>query len=219
MGRTQSHEWLDSLRLVRMYAGDQAIPTLCSCLDFEAAWSGRNGWILNEVQACREAPSTDYVHDWNREGTPAELEQNRRTLAILKKLASPVPAAALALSPLRSFPQDQSAHRFRSDSQAHSGQRGDHVRVSAHHDPPDLSSDLVYALRDVPSMYELAPTFVTWCSIPDRYVALGITRAVGQTTPRAVAAARAGRSRRQHDALFALQGISGRAAAKEQGTT
>ena len=38
----QNRAWLDSLRLMRMYAGDQAVPALLSCLDFDADWSGRN---------------------------------------------------------------------------------------------------------------------------------------------------------------------------------
>jgi HEAT repeat protein len=93
-GREQNHEWLDSLRLLRLHAGDKAIPTMLSCLDFDVAWSGRNWWILNEVRACPKAPPTDYAHDYNTAGTPEQWEQNLRTLQALKPLAGPIPAAA-----------------------------------------------------------------------------------------------------------------------------
>jgi hypothetical protein len=93
MGREQNHEWLDSLRLLRMYAGEEAVPTMLSCLDFDVTWSGRNWWILNEVRACPKAPPTDYAHDHNSDGTPEQWEQNRRTLQALKPLAGPIPAA------------------------------------------------------------------------------------------------------------------------------
>ena len=91
IGREQNHEWLDSLRLLRLYAGDQAIPTLLSCLDFDAAWSGRNWWILNEVRACPKAPPADYEHDPNSDGTPEQWEKNRHTLQALKPLAGSIP--------------------------------------------------------------------------------------------------------------------------------
>jgi HEAT repeat protein len=101
MRRALDSEWLDTLRLLRMYGGERAIPALLSGLDFEAPWSGRNWWILHQVAACPKAPAIAYTHDPNREGTPAEVEQNRRTLAALKKLAGPVPTRALAPKPQR----------------------------------------------------------------------------------------------------------------------
>ena len=88
----ENPEWVDSLRLVRMYAGAQAIPTLLSCLDFEAAWSGRNMWILHEVSACRGAPAAYYEYDPNSNGTSAAWARNLRTLERLKPLAGPIPA-------------------------------------------------------------------------------------------------------------------------------
>jgi hypothetical protein len=93
IGREQNHEWLDSLRLLRMYAGNQAIPALLSCLDFDVAWSGRNWWILNEVQACPNAPHIEYDHDPNSDGTPEQWEKNLHTLQMLKALAGPIPAS------------------------------------------------------------------------------------------------------------------------------
>jgi hypothetical protein len=93
MGREMNHEWHDSLRLLRMYAGERAVPTMLSCLDFEVAWSGRNWWILNDVRACRNAPPSDYAHDNNTDGTPEPWEKNLRTLQALKPLAGPIPEA------------------------------------------------------------------------------------------------------------------------------
>jgi HEAT repeat protein len=93
VGREESHEWLDSLRLLRMYASDQAIPALLSYLDFDVAWSGRNWWILNEVQACPNTPHIEYDHDPNSDGTPEQWEKNLHTLQELKSLAGPIPAS------------------------------------------------------------------------------------------------------------------------------
>jgi hypothetical protein len=93
MRRDLGHEWLDSLRLMRMYGGEQAIPTLLSCLDYDVAWSYRNWWILNEVKACPNAPEIDYAYDPNYEGTSEQREKNLRTLQELKNLSGPIPAA------------------------------------------------------------------------------------------------------------------------------
>ncbi len=92
MSRDQG-SWLDSLRLVRMYGGEKAIPTLLSGLDFGAPWSYRNWWILNSVQACPNAPAIEYAYDPNSDGTPQEWEKNRQTLQQLKALAAPIPDA------------------------------------------------------------------------------------------------------------------------------
>lgn len=87
-GREQDHEWLDSLRLLRMYGGDKAIPTMLSCLDFDAAWSGRNRWILETgVKPCSHAPPCDYQYDPNSSGTPEQREKNLRILQSLKPFA------------------------------------------------------------------------------------------------------------------------------------
>ena len=94
-GREENHEWLDSLRLLRMYAGAQAIPALLSYLDFDVAWSGRNWWILNQVQACPNAPHIEYEHDPNSDGTLEQWERNRRSLQALKPLAGSIPGFAV----------------------------------------------------------------------------------------------------------------------------
>ena len=91
MCRGEDHGgWLDTLRLFRLYGGERAVPALLSGLDFDAAWSGRNWWILNEVQACPNAPKFAYEHDPNSNGTPEACAKNARTLAELKKLAGPI---------------------------------------------------------------------------------------------------------------------------------
>ena len=91
-GREMNHEWLDSIRLLRMYGGEKAIPTLLSCLDFDAAWSDRNWWILETgVKPCPNAPPCDYEHDSNSNGTPEERRQNLQVLRSLKPLAGPIP--------------------------------------------------------------------------------------------------------------------------------
>lgn len=103
IGRELNHEWIDSLRLLRMYAGKQAIPAMLSCLDFDVAWSGRNWWILNEVRACPGAPPAEYSHDNNRDdGTLEEKDANLRTLQALRHLAGPVPSQvrSAAIAPI-----------------------------------------------------------------------------------------------------------------------
>lgn len=90
--REQNHEWLDSLRLLRMYGGEKAIPTMLSCLDFDATWSGRNWWILETgVKPCPNAPPCDYEHDPNTDGTPEQWQKNLKSLRSLKPLAGPLP--------------------------------------------------------------------------------------------------------------------------------
>ena len=102
IGREENHEWLDSIRLLRMYAGDQAIPSLLSYLDFDAVWSGRNWWILETgVKPCPNAPPCDYEHDSNSDGTPEQWQKNLKLLQTLKPLAAPLPKFSVppAISP------------------------------------------------------------------------------------------------------------------------
>ena len=90
MGRGFSPEWMDSLRLMRLYGGDRAIPSLLSCLDFTVGWSWRNWWLLETVKSCPKPPAIDYTHNPNREGQPDEVARNLRTLEALKALAGPI---------------------------------------------------------------------------------------------------------------------------------
>ena len=93
-----NHWWYESLRLLRMYCGSNAIPTMLSCLDFDVAWSDRNHWILYEVKICPNAPVFDnYIWEtdlggspyWPN-GTPEMWTNNLRTLQKLKALAGPI---------------------------------------------------------------------------------------------------------------------------------
>jgi len=174
-GRTQSPEWLDTLRLVRMYAGEEAIPLLCRCLDFDAAWSGRNAWVLYQVQACPNAPPTDYIHDWNREGTPAEVERNRRTLAALKKLAEPIPSAPPRRIPPRPYLKTDPPIDFA--PQLKSAQ--DRVEITSgflHITLSRTSLQQTYSPSEpYHALYELAQRLRGLVQHPDRDTMLGIT--------------------------------------------
>jgi HEAT repeat protein len=91
MDRKRDKDWLDSVRLLRMYGGEKAIPSLLSCLDFDVAWSGRNWCILEfGVKPCPQAPPIDYEHNSNSDGTPEQWQKNLQLLRTLKPLAGPI---------------------------------------------------------------------------------------------------------------------------------
>lgn len=93
--RHNSREWLDSLSLLRIWGGDKAFPVLLSCLDFDVPWSHRNFWILHNAEYAKGAPKFKYIYDPNSEGTPEEHENNRKTLEMLRDLASPIPESSV----------------------------------------------------------------------------------------------------------------------------
>ncbi len=118
MKREQDGEWHDCQRLLRLHGDTNAIPTLLSALDYDVPWSYRNWWILNEVQACSDAPHFQYDHDPNSDGTPEQWEQNRRTLAELKPLAGTIrplakPIATPQVKYLKTDPPINFAPAFR----------------------------------------------------------------------------------------------------------
>ena len=90
IGREPNQEWRASLYLLREYAGDQVVPELLSYLDFDAAWSERNFWILDQVKTCSKAPHIVYEYDPNSNRTPEQRDKNLSTLQALKALASPI---------------------------------------------------------------------------------------------------------------------------------
>ena len=90
IGREPNQEWRASLYLLREYAGKRVVPDLLSYLDFDAAWSERNFWILDQVKTCSEAPHIVYEYDPNSNRTPEQRDKNLRTLQALKALASPI---------------------------------------------------------------------------------------------------------------------------------
>ena len=94
MGREYNNTrgWMDSLRLLRLYGGEKAIPTMLSCVDYDVAWSDRNWWILEQgVKPCPNSPQFEYEHDPNSDGTPEQWTNNLRVLQMLKPLAGSIP--------------------------------------------------------------------------------------------------------------------------------
>ena len=89
--RHNTDTWLDSLSIVRIWGGKDAVPTLLSVVDFDVPWSHRNFWILHHVKYAKGAPEFDYHYDPNTQGTPKQHEENRQLLARLKPLAAPRP--------------------------------------------------------------------------------------------------------------------------------
>ncbi len=75
----------DAPRLLRLYTSDKAAPALLSCLDFENP-DIRNYYnltIIDNQLACNGL-AIPWIGDLNRDGTPEEIEQNRRTLKQIK---------------------------------------------------------------------------------------------------------------------------------------
>ena len=76
----------EALRLLRMYAGEEAAPAMVSCLDFEnpAVRSYYNYVILGALEATPGAPKATWNNDPNADGTPQQVEENRKTLERLR---------------------------------------------------------------------------------------------------------------------------------------
>ncbi|MFO0915022.1 MAG: HEAT repeat domain-containing protein [Pirellulales bacterium] len=100
MGRRMDSAWHESLRMARMYGGEEAIPMLVSCLDFDVPWSYRNWWIIEAVKACTDAPQVDYAYDPNSNGTPSQWEANERVLWELNKISGPGRRSPVGKKPL-----------------------------------------------------------------------------------------------------------------------
>jgi len=75
----------DVPRLLRLYTGDKAAPALLSSLDFDnpAVRNYSNMTIMDNQLAC-DGLAVPWIADLNRDGTPEEIEQNRRTLQCIK---------------------------------------------------------------------------------------------------------------------------------------
>ena len=76
----------DAPRLLRLYAGPKAVPALLSCLDYDepSIRSSYNWWIMHHQSSCDGGLKIPWISDLNRDGTPTEIEQNRRSLKIVK---------------------------------------------------------------------------------------------------------------------------------------
>ena len=73
-------------RLLRLYAGEKAVPTLLGCMDFDDPFirDYYNYELVYSQAYCQGGLKIPWISDLNRDGTPEEIEQNRRTLKIIK---------------------------------------------------------------------------------------------------------------------------------------
>ncbi|MGB2820712.1 MAG: hypothetical protein WBF17_06995, partial [Phycisphaerae bacterium] len=76
----------DAGRLMRLYAGPKAVPALLSCLDPNdpSVRGYYNQSIVYSQGSCQGGLRIPWISDLNRDGKPAEIEQNRKTLKILR---------------------------------------------------------------------------------------------------------------------------------------
>lgn len=89
--RHNSREWLDSLSVLRIWCGEDALPVLLSVVDWDRPWSHRNFWILHHAKYAKGAPEFDYIYDPNSQGTVEQHAANRQLFERLKPLAAPRP--------------------------------------------------------------------------------------------------------------------------------
>jgi hypothetical protein len=75
----------DAPRLLRLYAPQLAVSTLLRCLDFSnpSVRTSYNSSVISSQMACRGL-AVPWVYNPNRDGTPAEIRQNERTLRQLQ---------------------------------------------------------------------------------------------------------------------------------------
>lgn len=82
----------ESIRLIRVYAGAAAAPALIGCLRFdEPSPKGHyNFFLILAIHHAEKGPDCYYrwKHDPNTDGTPEEIENNRKILAELKAWAA-----------------------------------------------------------------------------------------------------------------------------------
>lgn len=84
--RKGTHSIGDAPRLMRLYSGARSVPALLSCLDYEnpSIRSSYNWWVIYSQSSCDGGLRTPWISDLNRNGTPEEIENNRKTLKIIK---------------------------------------------------------------------------------------------------------------------------------------
>lgn len=82
----------ESMRLIRLYSGEEAAPALIGCLDFDdpSTKNTYNFFLILAIHHCKNGPDCYYrwKHDPNRAGTPDEIENNRNIFAELKAFAA-----------------------------------------------------------------------------------------------------------------------------------
>ena len=78
----------ESIRLIRLHAGDGAARVLASCLRFDDPSPRHlyNAFLIEQIRACAGAPEWEaaYYSDPASDGTPEQIESNRRMLAQVK---------------------------------------------------------------------------------------------------------------------------------------
>jgi len=84
--RKETHSIGDAPRLMRLYGGPKSVPALFSCLDYEnpSIRNSYNWWIIYSQSSCDGGLRTPWIRDLNRNGTPEEIENNRKTLKIIE---------------------------------------------------------------------------------------------------------------------------------------
>jgi hypothetical protein len=72
--------------LMRMYGGAKALPALLGCLDYDDPSTRKyyNWSIFYTAAVCPGGMKIPWASDLNRDGTPAEIDRNRRTLRAIK---------------------------------------------------------------------------------------------------------------------------------------
>lgn len=79
----------ESIRLLQLYGKEQAAPGLVGCLHFDdpSPRNSFNMFLLQYIEASPNGPKYYYKfhHDPNTDGTPEQIENNRRILAELKQ--------------------------------------------------------------------------------------------------------------------------------------
>ncbi len=78
----------ESIRLIRLEGGERAAPALISCLKFDdpSLRNSYNFFLMQGIEASPGGPKcfSIYHHDPNVDGTPEQIEENRRIFAALK---------------------------------------------------------------------------------------------------------------------------------------
>lgn len=76
----------NAIWLVRRHAGKEAVPTLIRCLDAKdpAVNNYYNYTLVWQIHACG-GPDLKYHHDFDNQGTPEQVEENRQVLSTLIK--------------------------------------------------------------------------------------------------------------------------------------
>ena len=87
-GGINSQNFHEAIRLLRLYGKEQAGPGLVSCLKFDdpSVKSSYNFYLMMAIEACKEVPKHPYTyhHDPNKDGSPEQIEENRKILDFYK---------------------------------------------------------------------------------------------------------------------------------------